>query len=102
MVIMVVCLCLVGCGGGTHDARLTAINDSTTVNPERAVAALDTIDVATLSDRDRHYYDLLTVKARDKAYITHTSDSLILSVIDYYRSRDSRHLPEALYYGGRV
>ena len=102
MVIMVVCLCLVGCGGGTHDARLTAINDSTTVNPERAVAALDTIDVATLSDRDRHYYDLLTVKARDKAYITHTSDSLILSVIDYYRSHDSEHLPEALYYGGRV
>ena len=24
------------------------------------------------------YYQLLTIKARDKAYITHTSDSLIL------------------------
>ena len=102
MVIIAACLCLVGCGGGAHDARLTAINDSADVNPKWSVAALDSLDVDALSDRDRHYYDLLTVKARDKAYITHTSDSLILSVIDYYRSRDSRHLPEALYYGGRV
>ena len=102
MVFIAACLCLVGCGGGAHDARLTAINDSADVNPKWSVAALDSLDVDALSDRDRHYYDLLTVKARDKAYITHTSDSLILSVIDYYRSRDSRHLPEALYYGGRV
>ena len=102
MVFIAACLCLVGCGGGAHDARLTAINDSADVNPKWSVAALDSLDVDALSDRDRHYYDLLTVKARDKAYITHTSDSLILSVIDYCRSHDSEHLPEALYYGGRV
>ena len=102
MVIIAACLCLVGCGGGAHDARLTAINDIADVNPKWSVAALDSLDADALSDRDRHYYDLLTVKARDKAYITHTSDSLILSVIDYYRSHDSEHLPEALYYGGRV
>lgn len=33
----------------------------------------------------------------------HTSDSLILDVIDYYSSNDDRNLyPEVLYYGGRV
>lgn len=49
------------------------------------------------------YYHLLTVKARDKAYLSHTSDSLILSVLRYYERRnDKKHLPEAYYYAGRV
>ena len=51
----------------------------------------------------RMYYDLLTVKARDKAYIRHTSDSLIRSVLRYYeRQDDKKHLPETYYYAGRV
>lgn len=103
LLLTAVCLCLVGCRGSSgHDAHLTAINDSTGVNPEWAVAALKTLDAATLSDDDRHFYDLLTVKAADKAYIRHTSDSLILSTIEYYRDNDTDLLPEALYYGGRV
>ncbi len=49
------------------------------------------------------YYQLLTIKARDKAYITHTSDSLILEVLHYYEKRkDKKHLPEAYYYAGRI
>ena len=49
------------------------------------------------------YYQLLCIKANDKAYIRHTSDSLILLVLHYYiEKRDERHLPEAYYYAGRV
>lgn len=49
------------------------------------------------------YYQLLTIKARDKAYITHTSDSLILEVLHYYeKKKDKKHLPEAYYYAGRI
>lgn len=49
------------------------------------------------------YYRLICVKAQDKAYVTHTSDSAILPVLHYYiKKNDHRHLPEAYYYAGRV
>jgi len=49
------------------------------------------------------YYRLLCIKAKDKAYITHTSDSAILPVVEYYEQEgDKKHLPEAYYYAGRV
>lgn len=51
----------------------------------------------------RMYYRLLCIKANDKAYIEHTSDSLILPVLHYYLEKDDeRHLSEAYYYAGRV
>ena len=51
----------------------------------------------------RMYYGLLKIKAADKAYITHTSDSTIRNIVAYYESRgDKRLLPEAYYYAGRV
>lgn len=71
--------------------------------PEEAIRSLDSIDRSSLSERDRNRFDLLTIKSRDKAYIVHTSDSLILNVIDYYANhKNEGHYAEALYYGGRV
>ena len=74
-------------------------------HPDSAMALLDSLrDSIFLQPRSvRMYYDLLTVKARDKAYIRHTSDSLIRSVLRYYeRQNDKKHLPETYYYAGRV
>ncbi|MDE5795261.1 MAG: hypothetical protein K2I08_11140 [Muribaculaceae bacterium] len=71
--------------------------------PHKTISMLDSIDPRSLSEKDRHRYDLLCIKSRDKAYVCHTSDSLILDVIDYYESHQDQGLyPEALYYGGRV
>lgn len=91
------------CTGRTTDGRLVRIAAEVAVSPNEALTALDSIDPRALSDADRHFYDFLTIKARDKAYITHESDSLILSVVEYYstQSKDTVY-PEALYYGGRV
>lgn len=51
----------------------------------------------------RMYYQLLLIKAQDKAYITHTSDSDIVKIVRYYeKKKDERHLAEAYYYAGRV
>lgn len=59
--------------------------------------------VPTVPERVRMYYRLLTVKAADKAYVTHMSDSIIRPVLDYYEQEgDRRLLPEAYYYAGRV
>ena len=72
-------------------------------NPRGAISRLDSIDVSTLSEADRHFRDLLAIKAADKAYVIHRSDSLVLDVIDWYGSHRKFGLyPEALYYGGRV
>ena len=50
------------------------------------------------------HYRLLSIKARDKAYLPHLSDSLIMQVVEYYhRLPDKKNLyAEALYYAGRV
>ena len=100
IILAIVVTLLSACSEKPHDARLTRVAELTDSIPEDALALLDSIDASTLSDADRHYFDFLTVKASDKAYISHTSDSLILDVIDYYRGKDL--YPEALYYGGRV
>ena len=91
------------CTGHETDERLVRIAAEVSASPNEALATLDSIDPRSLPDADRHFYDFLTVKASDKAYITHESDSLILSVVEYYstQSKDTVY-PEALYYGGRV
>lgn len=92
-----------GCSGTGHDSRLEDVAGIVADSPQKAMLRLDSIDPAKLSEHDRHYYDFLSIKARDKAYILHTSDSLILDVIGYYSShRGSGLYPEVLYYGGRV
>lgn len=87
----------------TQNRELEEIDKLCDSIPEIAISKLTTIDYSTLSERDRHYFDLLTIKANDKAYIKHTSDSIILGVLNYYTSkRDKEIYPQALYYGGRV
>ncbi len=102
-ILIPVILLFFGCAESSHDGRLVHIAEIVSDNPEEALRCLDSISVASLTEADRHYYDFLTVKATDKAYILHKSDSLILDVINYYASHDEDKLyPEVLYYGGRV
>ena len=82
---------------------LTRIASMVSDSPKVALAAVGELGDSGLSESDRHYRDLLLIKARDKAYILHTSDSLILDCLGYYdKHKGSPHYPEALYYGGRV
>lgn len=99
--IILLTLLFVGCSRNPGDSRLDRVATLIDRDPEAALAALDSIDGDALSAADRHYYDFLSVKAADKAYVTHTSDSLILDVLDYYRPGDELY-PEVLYYAGRV
>ena len=75
------------------------------VQPDSAVALLEALkaDSPQWDKATQMYHNLLTVKARDKAYITHTSDSLMLSVLNFYEhGGDKQLLPEAYYYMGRT
>lgn len=105
LIIIIIFLAAAGCVGGSSRLRerLDEIDKLADKEPKAAMAALDSIGNTGMSESDKHYFDLLTIKAKDKAYITHTSDSLILTTIDYYETNhDDRLTPMALYYGGRV
>ena len=84
--------------------KLQLIDSIAEVNADSAVAMINAINRDTLSGNDnKYYYDLLKVRTNDKAYIAHTSDSAILSVINYFENHDFNNLlPVAYYYGGRV
>ena len=85
------------------DAGFEKIDMLCDTDPRLAMSMLDSIDYGALSTAERHRYDLLSIKSWDKAYVRHTSDSLILDVVEYYDGhRKSGLYPEALYYGGRV
>ena len=99
-----------GCRGSYHDdPRLrnigTKLSDRSLPSSE-ALPLLDSLEKipdTDLSEGERHYRDFLTIKASDKGYRRHASDSLYLTVKDYFSSHHSREmLPEVLYYGGRV
>lgn len=86
-----------------NDARLTNIAAIASDQPEEALNMLDSINSNALSEHDRHFYDFLTIKAKDKAFIPHESDSIILDVMKYYESNsDVQVYNEVLYYAGRV
>ena len=99
---LLLCVLLVCCTP-SRDSRLTDIAAIVSDQPSEALDRLNRICPDSLSTSDRHYLDFLTIKAKDKAYIRHTSDSLIRSVMEYVSShKNEGYYPEALYYAGRV
>ncbi len=94
---------LCSCSNRKAHEQLIRVSEIVSDSPELAMEALDSIASKELSDADRHFFDLMTIKAKDKAYVRHNSDSLILDVISYYENHKKDSLyAEALYYGGRV
>ncbi len=104
IIISAIFLSIFSCGRISRmDAVFQAIDRLCDSIPQAAIDSLAAIDPSGLSGRDLYRYHLLQIKTRDKAYIAHTSDTLVLDVIDYYsRHRGEGLYPEALYYGGRV
>lgn len=96
---------LASCSQKRYPPILQAADSLAENAPDSALHLLHDMEMR-ISQEDQSiqmYYTLLRIKARDKAYIPHTSDSLALSVLRYYENRnDKRHLPEAYYYAGRA
>ena len=96
---------LAACRPAPYPQALRVADSLATACPDSAVALLRSLRTEMAEERQavQMYYRLLCVKAQDKAYIPHTSDSTVQSVLHYYEKRkDCRHLPEAYYYAGRV
>ena len=102
-------ICLMGWGTScspnrTSENYLIEIDSLTYHYPDSAILCLKEL-VNSIKEQSidiQKYYHLLTIKANDKAFIKHTSDSLILSLISYYEKNKGMLLAEAYYYAGRV
>ena len=104
-VLAVLFFLLASCRPVHYPQSLQVADSLCAAHPQRALEWLDSLRPRMEQERKgvRMYYDLLCIKAQDKAYMPHTSDSLIQAVLHYYEERaDRRHLPEAYYYAGRV
>lgn len=94
---------IASCGRTPLNPTLVELEKMADAMPEVALDSLHRISKEDLSRADKVYYDFLSVKLADKAFIRHTSDSLIISVINYYSSHGIKdRYAEVLYYGGRV
>lgn len=72
-------------------------------HPDSALSYLATLEkeIKNEPEETRMYYNLLKIKAEDKLYIPHTSDSLIKIITEFYEGYgDSDKLMEAYYYLG--
>ena len=97
-----------GCSGAQrHDSRLTAADSLLRVDPDSALAVLNTLpDSAFTSEGDRAYHALLLTQARYKCFeeITAADDSTICQAVNYYclHKGEREKLTRAYIYKGAV
>ena len=102
-IILLHCFC--GCENPSYPQTLILADSLSNVNPDSAITILTAMEekIAAENQQIQIYYQLICLKAKDKAYITHTSDNSILQILKYYeQKKGKKHLPEAYYYAGRV
>jgi len=98
-------LFLLACNrAGEHEALFRQVESVVSDHPDSAMVLLQRVEEPErLDSADWARWALLTTQARDKAFIRHTTDSVINRVADYYqRFGDNHQKALAYYYVGRV
>ena len=91
---------------GRHTAYPPAMQQAEALMNTRPDSALTLLEAmadtfAMLPEETRMYHQLLTIQAKDKLYITHTSDSLINRIVAFYEAYgNSDRLMMAYFYQG--
>lgn len=104
---MILLLFLSACAGrrGVYPERLQRASQLVEACPDSALGYLDSLGVplSGLPEEVRMYAQLLRIKANDKLYIPHTSDSVINRIVKFYEGfGDRERLAEAYFYQGSV
>lgn len=98
------CMCLLSCTSEReYPSAMRQAVSCTDDRPDSALVLLETLadSITHAPQETQMYYRLLTIKAKDKLYIPHTTDSVILSIVAYYQEKgDKERLFEAYYYLG--
>ena len=97
---------LLACGGGSKSTlwRLQQVGDVIESRPDSALALLEKMDVASLTEEERAEYGLLMTMAEYKTHHgIYTNDTMISASVKYYdRHGDKWHKASAYYYRGGV
>lgn len=104
-IFLLLILGLVACRQHPHVLPLLQEADTLMFDhPDSSLILLESVlSPETLSAEDYATWCLLITQARDKNYVTHTSDSLIDVAVRYFEKRkDPLYYAKALYYKGRV
>lgn len=80
--IILVLASLMSCGSG-RTSELEAIETLISTNPDSALVKLKAFPTDSLDKADLNLYNLLLIKATDKCYIRHTTDSVSSAVLTY-------------------
>ncbi len=98
-------LFLLSCNrAGEYEVLFRQVESVVSDHPDSAMVLLKRVEEPErLDSADWARWALLTTQARDKAFIRHTTDSVINRVADYYqRFGDNHQKALAYYYVGRV
>lgn len=104
ILLFIIQLCFWACDNKPYSHLMSMADSLTNTNPDSAVIYLNKLKdhIETAPRSVQMYYQLLCIKANDQAYIPHSSDSIILPILNYYKQTDDLHLPETYYYAGRI
>ncbi|WP_349944116.1 tetratricopeptide repeat protein [Bacteroides cellulosilyticus] len=104
ILLFIIQLCFWACDNKPYSHLMSMADSLTNTNPDSAVIYLNKLKdhIETAPRSVQMYYQLLCIKANDRAYIPHSSDSIILPILNYYKQTDDLHLPERYYYAGRI
>lgn len=104
---ILICFLVVTCScnnSSRTDRRLFVADSLANENMiDSTISILNDIKYSELNDWNKHYYDLLIIKSRDKALIPHKTDSLLIDIIKFFEKNEgTTELTAAYFYGGRV
>lgn len=104
ILLFIIQLCFWACDNKPYSHLMSMADSLTNTNPDSAIIYLNKLKdhIETAPRSVQMYYQLLCIKANDRAYIPHSSDSIILPILNYYKQTDDLHLPETYYYAGRI
>lgn len=104
--LLILLLMIIGCKGEhRYPQSLLAADSLSNVNPDSAIRVLQALgqEMVGAPEPDQKYYQLLTIKAKDKAYQSTVSTDSIETLLRYYEDGgDKKLLSTAYYYAGRV
>ena len=75
-ILILVGILMTSCSHHRYPEKLTVVDRLTDARPDSAIMLLKELqpEIADMPEDTKMYYYLLTIKAEDKAYITHRSD----------------------------
>ncbi len=105
LLMMTVAVLLAQCGPHSFHPQLVLLDSLADSNTDSAVSLMRRMEplMAEAGERDRRYFELLSIKVADKADLLMPTDTAAWQLVSWYEQHgDRRLLPTAYYYAARV